>query len=145
MYSREKQSGAMGRANRSVLAGGLALLVMVLQRQLVGGQVFYYQPEQVHLAFGESTSEIVVTWSTMTATNESVVEYGIGGYALRFVIKGRTYSHRTVMNQLRVIEKLSVHYGKYLMSRLLAFQLMFVFWFMPIQIFAHSAKRVLIA
>ena len=69
----------------SVYAGVLGLLVLLLQHELVAGQIFYYQPEQVHLAFGESTNEIVVTWSTITATNESVVEYGIGGYALRFV------------------------------------------------------------
>lgn len=67
-----------------VFAVVLGLLVLVLQHELVTGQIFYYQPEQVHLAFGESTNEIVVTWSTMTATNDSVVEYGIGGYALRF-------------------------------------------------------------
>lgn len=112
----------MGRANRSVLAGGLALLVMVLQHQLVGGQVFYYQPEQVHLAFGESTSEIVVTWSTMTATNESVVEYGIGGYALsatgteeEFVDGGSgkhtQYIHRVVLRDLQPSSRYEYHCG----------------------------------
>lgn len=63
-------------ANPTVLF--LALLV-----PLVTGQIFYYQPEQVHLSFGESTNEIVVTWSTFSPTNESVVEYGIGGLVLR--------------------------------------------------------------
>lgn len=45
-------------------------------------QVFWYQPEQVHLAYGSNVYEIVVTWSTFNATDESKVEYGIGGLIL---------------------------------------------------------------
>ncbi|XP_017963627.1 acid phosphatase type 7 isoform X5 [Drosophila navojoa] len=39
--------------------------------------IVHYQPEQVHLAFGESVLDIVVTWSTRDNTNESICEYGI--------------------------------------------------------------------
>ncbi|PSN47682.1 hypothetical protein C0J52_18687 [Blattella germanica] len=42
-----------------------------------------YQPEQVHLAYGENPYEIVVTWSTKNDTSETLVEYGINGFALQ--------------------------------------------------------------
>lgn len=44
-----------------------------------------YQPQQIHLSFGNNLSEIVVTWTTYTNTNESIVEYGIGGLILSAV------------------------------------------------------------
>ena len=34
------------------------------------------------LCCAENPYEIVVTWSTKNATEESIVEYGIGGFAL---------------------------------------------------------------
>ncbi|XP_030378446.1 acid phosphatase type 7 isoform X3 [Scaptodrosophila lebanonensis] len=42
--------------------------------------IVHYQPEQVHLAFGESVLDIVVTWNTLNNTHESICEYGIDGY-----------------------------------------------------------------
>lgn len=36
-----------------------------------------YQPEQIHLALGENSRDIVVTWSTPQETKDSIVEYGI--------------------------------------------------------------------
>lgn len=45
-------------------------------------QVFWYQPEQIHLSYGSNVYEMVVTWSTFNATDESKVEYGIGGLIL---------------------------------------------------------------
>lgn len=41
--------------------------------------IAFYQPEQIHLSFGDDVSEVEVTWITWNATNSSVVEYGIGG------------------------------------------------------------------
>lgn len=41
----------------------------------------WYQPEQVHLSFGNNVSEVVVTWSTKNDT-ESLVKYGIGLFQL---------------------------------------------------------------
>lgn len=38
-----------------------------------------------------NTNEIVVTWSTMDNTDESVVEYGIHGYILRAVGKSEKF------------------------------------------------------
>ncbi|KAJ1524563.1 hypothetical protein ONE63_011050 [Megalurothrips usitatus] len=42
----------------------------------------YYQPEQIHLAYGDSPNDIVVTWTTYSNC-DSVVEYGVGGFALK--------------------------------------------------------------
>lgn len=39
-----------------------------------------YQPGQVHIS--ENVSEIVITWSTINATLNSIVEYGINGMVL---------------------------------------------------------------
>lgn len=44
-----------------------------------------YQPQQIHLSFGKNLSEIVVTWTTYTDSNESIVEYGIDGLILNAV------------------------------------------------------------
>ncbi|KAJ9581517.1 hypothetical protein L9F63_023308, partial [Diploptera punctata] len=59
----------------------LAPVVLLLSFQLISCYESY-QPEHVHIAYGENPYEIVVTWSTKNATKESVVEYGIGGFAL---------------------------------------------------------------
>ncbi|XP_017870563.1 PREDICTED: acid phosphatase type 7 isoform X4 [Drosophila arizonae] len=77
-------------ANLTLLFLTLTLCVAsTVQRQLVledinGKQnlekdqnIVHYQPEQVHLAFGESVLDIVVTWNTRDNTNESLCEYGI--------------------------------------------------------------------
>ncbi|XP_072383424.1 acid phosphatase type 7 [Diabrotica undecimpunctata] len=44
--------------------------------------VYYYQPEQIHIAYGDNIYDIVVTWSTFDDTKKSLVEYGIGGLVL---------------------------------------------------------------
>lgn len=50
--------------------------------QSIWGHVSF-QPEQVHIAYGENIYEIVVTWSTKNDTGESIVEYGINGFAMK--------------------------------------------------------------
>ncbi|XP_035729511.1 acid phosphatase type 7-like [Vespa mandarinia] len=42
----------------------------------------HFQPESVHLSYGDNVHDIVVTWSTRNDTGESIVEYGIGGFVL---------------------------------------------------------------
>ncbi|KAG5878756.1 hypothetical protein JTB14_012126 [Gonioctena quinquepunctata] len=59
------------------------LTIFSICLNLIHGDIFYYQPEQVHIAYGENISIIVVTWSTFNDTQNSVVEYGIGGLILR--------------------------------------------------------------
>lgn len=63
----------------------LCVVLSVTAFKIASCQVFYYQPEQIHLAYGDNTSEIIVTWSTINNTEESIVEYGINGFALRAV------------------------------------------------------------
>ncbi|XP_017852644.1 acid phosphatase type 7 isoform X3 [Drosophila busckii] len=48
-----------------------------LAKNLQDLDIVHYQPEQVHLAFGETVLDIVVTWNTRDNTNESICEYGI--------------------------------------------------------------------
>ncbi|XP_055909497.1 acid phosphatase type 7 isoform X2 [Eupeodes corollae] len=62
-----------------------SILIFLSLSILVSGEidkVFHYQPEQVHLSFGDNTDEIVVTWSTRDDAGTSIVEYGIRGLAL---------------------------------------------------------------
>ncbi|XP_020804890.1 acid phosphatase type 7 isoform X5 [Drosophila serrata] len=81
-------------------AAGLAQATEAKEEQAdeVAGNIVHYQPEQVHLAFGERTaSEIVVTWSTRSLPPDpevgasSVVEYGrmVAGQAPRFTQHAR--------------------------------------------------------
>ena len=73
----------------------------------------------------ENIHDIVVTWSTRDYTNQSIVEYGIGGFALRahgnsklFIDggaqKNHQYIHRVVLKDLTPDSK----YGKYLLYKI---------------------------
>ena len=87
------------------------LWLFVLVVDVVNSQIFYYQPEQIHLSYGKNVDNIVVTWSTFNDTKQSVVEYGIGGMALQaegssslFVdggpAKHSQYIHRVTLSNL---------------------------------------------
>lgn len=39
----------------------------------------YHDPKEIHIAFGATTREIVVTWSTVEKTNSTSVQYGAEG------------------------------------------------------------------
>jgi len=73
-----------------------------------------WQPRHVHLALGHSPDEMVVTWSTLNLTLESVVEYGEDlfnldlagtGTTLKFVDQGSKHStqyiHRVHLTNLK--------------------------------------------
>ncbi|CAH0561321.1 unnamed protein product [Brassicogethes aeneus] len=88
----------------------------------ISGQIYYYQPEQVHLAYGDTVRDVVATWSTFNDTKESVVEYGIGGMILRaeggsklFVDGGpkrhSQYIHRVLLPDLEPSSKYVYHVG----------------------------------
>lgn len=70
----------------------------------------------------ENVSEIVVTWSTMDATNESIVEYGIADYtslakgqSTKFVDGGAAhrvqYIHRVIIRDLKPTTHYIYHCG----------------------------------
>lgn len=61
----------------------LQLLLWIAFFSFVNAQIFWYQPEQIHISYGNNANEIVVTWSTLNDTKESTVEYGIGGMILQ--------------------------------------------------------------
>ncbi|XP_075234057.1 acid phosphatase type 7 [Lycorma delicatula] len=84
--------------------------------------IYFYQPEQVHISYGENLSSIVVTWSTKQSTNSSIVEYGINGlvksafgYQKLFVdggpLKRFEYIHRVVLENLQPNEIYLYHCG----------------------------------
>ncbi|XP_046431137.1 acid phosphatase type 7 isoform X1 [Neodiprion virginianus] len=73
--------------------------------------IVQYQPEAVHIAYGDNVHDISITWTTMDKTQESIVQYGINGYALTakgnstpFVDGGRKkhkqYIHRVLLKDL---------------------------------------------
>ncbi|CAH1994725.1 unnamed protein product [Acanthoscelides obtectus] len=92
---------------------------------IIGGiktDILYYQPEQVHISYGSNLYEIAVTWSTFSATNGSIVEYGIRGMILRaegserlFVDGGANkhfqYIHRVILKDLQPGSRYEYHCG----------------------------------
>lgn len=54
----------------------ITVVVLSLVCSLCSAQV-YYQPEQVHIAYGEVPSEMIITWVTRDDTSHSLVEYGL--------------------------------------------------------------------
>ncbi|KAB0791705.1 hypothetical protein PPYR_03505 [Photinus pyralis] len=82
------------------------------------------QPEQVHIAYGDSVYEIVATWSTVGDTKESIVEYGTGFQSLNYTAagssrlftdggrKGRSqYVHSVTLKNLRPSTVYVYHVG----------------------------------
>ncbi|XKL65548.1 hypothetical protein PGB90_008968 [Kerria lacca] len=81
-----------------------------------------YQPEQIHISFGDNVSEVVITWSTWDSTNESIVEYGIGELTLKAFGKSvlftdggnekrEQYIHRVKLTKLLADEIYHYHCG----------------------------------
>lgn len=60
----------------------LTLLIFSTICYTSNGQAFWFQPQQVHLSYGENVHELIVTWSTYNDTNKSLVEYGIKNFNL---------------------------------------------------------------
>lgn len=67
-----------------------------------------FQPEQVHLALGKNGSEMVVTWSTFNATDDSTVEYGIDGLILRAEGSCTKFVDGGVSKRVEYIHKVSL-------------------------------------
>ncbi|XP_026331992.1 acid phosphatase type 7-like [Hyposmocoma kahamanoa] len=57
------------------------IVIEVYQTNVIGVETeyecSYCQPEQIHIAFGEKINHIVVTWTTMNDSRESLVNFGV--------------------------------------------------------------------
>lgn len=100
----------------------MLLFVSFLSFLHICNALVYYQPEQIHISYGDSPSEMVITWSTKDSTNASVVEYGIGGLILKTYGsskqfedggKGRRtqYIHSVRLRNLQPGERYEYHCG----------------------------------
>uniref|UniRef100_A0A146LZU8 Purple acid phosphatase n=2 Tax=Lygus hesperus TaxID=30085 RepID=A0A146LZU8_LYGHE len=80
------------------------------------------RPEQVHISYGESELEIVVTWSTMSPTPTPTVEYSLQGYqqtatgSTKVFIDGgdekrKQYIHRVTLTDLKPDSKYQYRCG----------------------------------
>ncbi|XP_038212389.1 acid phosphatase type 7 isoform X3 [Zerene cesonia] len=94
----------------------------------------YCQPEQIHIAFGEKSNDIVVTWTTFNNTHESRVQYGQGvmdqeavGTRTRFTDGGPRkrfmWIHRVTLADLKFDTRYEYHAGSsYGWSELFSFK-----------------------
>ncbi|KAL5022490.1 hypothetical protein ScPMuIL_001645 [Solemya velum] len=48
------------------------------------GKTVYYQPEQIHLSYGDDPTSMLVAWSTMSSVPSSIVEYGVAEYGVAY-------------------------------------------------------------
>lgn len=96
--------------------------ILIFLTGFVVSKILHYQPQAVHLALGDDSTQMVVTWSTIDDPGESIVEYGINGFALtetgnskKFVDGGskkRTqYIHKVVIRDLQPNSKYIYHCG----------------------------------
>jgi len=58
-----------------------------------------WQPRHVHLAYGHNTSEMVITYSTLDDTDESLVEYGTDMFNLKLNSSGNSVKFTDVETQ----------------------------------------------
>ncbi|XP_026332505.1 acid phosphatase type 7 isoform X1 [Hyposmocoma kahamanoa] len=78
----------------------------------------YCQPEQIHIAFGEKTNDILVTWTTFNDTGESRVQYGAltmdkeaRGWNTQFKDGRGQWIHRVLLKDLLFNTKYTYHCG----------------------------------
>lgn len=101
------------------------LAICFLSTSAVESDIVWYRPEQIHISFGQNTSDIVITWSTFNDTQESIVEYGIGGLILQksgkselFIDGGSQhhsqYIHKVTLNNLTPNSRYLYHCGSHL-------------------------------
>lgn len=100
----------------------LNFLCVIFFVHLVAGKIFHYQPQHVHLSLGDEENEMVVTWSTLDDPGESIVEYGINGFALTATGKSELFIdggnekhslfiHKVVLKDLEPESKFIYHCG----------------------------------
>ncbi|KAK3881900.1 hypothetical protein Pcinc_013699 [Petrolisthes cinctipes] len=83
-----------------------------------------FQPQQIHIAIGETNQDIVVTWTTPSPTDSSLVKYGRKkieqtalGNSLKFVDGGSEHRemwiHRVTLSGLQPDATYKYHCGSY--------------------------------
>ncbi|XP_073830324.1 acid phosphatase type 7-like isoform X2 [Musca autumnalis] len=100
--------------------------IIPTKSSLVEGNVnaVYFQPEQIHLSFGDNIYDYVVTWSTQDNTKESICKYGVGNLTSiaknnngpsMFIDGGKAkrtqYIHRVTLNNLKENTRYVYHCG----------------------------------
>lgn len=103
---------------------GLILALCYLSAAEVESDIVWYRPEQIHISYGQNTSDFVITWSTFNYTEDSIVEYGIGGLILQktgeselFVDGGSEHHsqfiHKVTLNNLTPNSRYVYHCGSH--------------------------------
>ncbi|XP_028409886.1 acid phosphatase type 7-like [Dendronephthya gigantea] len=90
----------------------------------VNGDPVYTQPEQVHISATGDVTEMVITWVTIVADIDSIVQYGLADKALAMTAKGNAtkfvdggsektvrYIHRVKLTGLRPATSYDYHCG----------------------------------
>lgn len=98
----------------------LAIFSLLLRPS--SSDILHYQPQAVHIVTGDDSTQMTITWSTGDDPGESIVEYGINGFALsatgtreKFVDGGREkhsqWIHRVTLTDLEANSKYIYHVG----------------------------------
>lgn len=91
----------------------ISIFLLIFIPAVIHANSKWYQPEQIHISYGENIEDLVVTWSTFNKTEESIVEYGLGvlkqrafGNSRLFVDGGwkhrSQYIHKVKLTNLRL-------------------------------------------
>lgn len=100
---------------------GLILLQLIVC-SAASNKPLHYQPEQIHLSYGDDPTQMVVTWVTLNQTNSTIVEYGQAslnymapGIETLYIDNGserrHIYMHRVILTQLEPGQKYIYHCG----------------------------------
>nr|CAD7394660.1 unnamed protein product [Timema cristinae] len=75
-----------------------------------------FQPDQIHISYGDKATEMVITWSTGRRTEFSCVEYGLGNLeliesAFKMTPFRKQYIHRVKLTNLKPNSVYAYHCG----------------------------------
>nr|CAD7398004.1 unnamed protein product [Timema poppensis] len=75
-----------------------------------------FQPDQIHISYGDEATELIITWSTGRRTEFSCVEYGLGNLeliesAFKMTPFRKQYIHRVKLTNLKPNSVYAYHCG----------------------------------